>query len=624
MNWKNLISSTLTILLVTGSALANDGATVLIEKVIAFRALDGSSLVSIPPGLYAVTRSGSTGLELRSRTSALKVKVKADIVARSGLGTGLEAILEKDTKSGARRLTLLLPQGKALSVTDAGRRASSSNQETISSAEQTWEMVNPVQSPIGDWVDTEPAPMFRNRISHVFVREDRFNYQLIEVHYMYEGSPSCLDQNGVIRGEVPELPVSHYTITSVVVLPQPANSQNVMARTVELKIEYKGLVPQRSDNLQLYLDCARYVDGTHEPLAKKKLSIAKWWAFDPPDSLDGDLVADAAEAMLAAKYAPQVRLAPGEFANPASVDWYLNRVSMRFNHGGGCRDHEVLGLGKVNQQNIASQQHQKKKGKWGLCTHTEEIAYSDSSDRFFLQPSSEETHRGSSNPDDWVAYAHVNGCQSATSGHIAVQYWLFYPYNDAFASVNHEGDWEHVTVHLDELGGNPSSVFLSQHLTGTLIASSEISWSDGTHPVVYSARGTHANYPRVGDYNIPDFNGIPIPVKDKARDGGSIWQTWTRVINVGEIGDPLNNQLFTLFAGRWGEIGVSQYTSGPVGPALKESFEGELPNCTGSSSPGNSSSGISDGKFCPPPLIGCEPLPNGKYMQCVGAKQECP
>src|SRR5690606_41598556 len=29
---------------------------------------------------------------------------------------------------------------------------------------------------------------------------------------------------------------------------------------------------------------------------------------------------------------------------------------------------------------------------------------------------------------------------------VDIQYWFFYPYNDWVASVNHEADWEHITV----------------------------------------------------------------------------------------------------------------------------------------------------------------------------------
>jgi len=39
-----------------------------------------------------------------------------------------------------------------------------------------------------------------------------------------------------------------------------------------------------------------------------------------------------------------------------------------------------------------------------------------------------------------------------------IQYWMFYPYNDA--SNNHEGDWEHINVHLNSQ--NPSTVALNR------------------------------------------------------------------------------------------------------------------------------------------------------------------
>ena len=43
---------------------------------------------------------------------------------------------------------------------------------------------------------------------------------------------------------------------------------------------------------------------------------------------------------------------------------------------------------------------------------------------------------------------------SECSGRLGIQYWLFYPYNDGWN--DHEGDWEHITVILNEY--NPESV----------------------------------------------------------------------------------------------------------------------------------------------------------------------
>jgi hypothetical protein len=82
----------------------------------------------------------------------------------------------------------------------------------------------------------------------------------------------------------------------------------------------------------------------------------------------------------------------------------------------------------------------------------------------------------------------------------SITYHLFYAYNNGHASQNHEGDWERVTVQL----GNdyrPRKVFYSAHSE----SHNERDWKDveknaGGRPVVYSAKGSHANAPHEGSW----------------------------------------------------------------------------------------------------------------------------
>ena len=72
-----------------------------------------------------------------------------------------------------------------------------------------------------------------------------------------------------------------------------------------------------------------------------------------------------------------------------------------------------------------------------------------------------------------------------------------YLYDDF--SDKHEADWEGITVVLD--GETPFGVSYSAHQGRRWSAWSEQSAS-GTHPVVYVARGSHANYPHSGGYGV--------------------------------------------------------------------------------------------------------------------------
>ena len=73
--------------------------------------------------------------------------------------------------------------------------------------------------------------------------------------------------------------------------------------------------------------------------------------------------------------------------------------------------------------------------------------------------------------------------------------------------VLHEGDWERVTVYLDEAdpeGKPPSSVIYYRHSTNTTRKWASVEKDDETHPVVYCGIGSHASLPS------PDFGYIDV------------------------------------------------------------------------------------------------------------------
>ena len=150
------------------------------------------------------------------------------------------------------------------------------------------------------------------------------------------------------------------------------------------------------------------------------------------------------------------------------------------------------------------------------------------------------------------------------SGLVNVEYWFFYPFNDAFAMFNHESDWEHVRVTIDPKTEQAVEVKFSQHNGGEIlkIGDAKLTMDGGSHPVAYSAKGTHANYPTVGTFAI---EGVPLNVaKDttKAAAPADVWKTEDALVQVGTRGAPKNGQVFVKFWGRWGEIGDLPETSG--------------------------------------------------------------
>ncbi|MDA0181200.1 hypothetical protein OJ997_12910 [Solirubrobacter phytolaccae] len=84
------------------------------------------------------------------------------------------------------------------------------------------------------------------------------------------------------------------------------------------------------------------------------------------------------------------------------------------------------------------------------------------------------------------------------TGRLWLQYWLFYYYNDfqllgkLFSGGKHEGDWELVQIELDD-AERPVRVVFSQHKEAEARPWAKVA-KEGARPLVYVARGSHANY----------------------------------------------------------------------------------------------------------------------------------
>jgi len=171
---------------------------------------------------------------------------------------------------------------------------------------------------------------------------------------------------------------------------------------------------------------------------------------------------------------------------------------------------------------------------------------------------------------------------------IALQYWLFYPYDAYSPTVPagqiwqvHEGDWESVSVILDN-EGTPLWVGLSRHSEGARRA-----WATapkrGTHPLVYVALGSHANY---FDAGVQIFSPLWVPKQliQIIRSLGALPADHTgkgRVVKPVVFHVNATTPKWMAFAGTWGE---TQYLharagqdpvplgSGPRGPAFHEQW----------------------------------------------------
>jgi hypothetical protein len=165
-----------------------------------------------------------------------------------------------------------------------------------------------------------------------------------------------------------------------------------------------------------------------------------------------------------------------------------------------------------------------------------------------------------------------------SSGDFNAQYMTFYPYNlgkNACTGLapndncigsrvemgDHVADWELMTIRF--ANNRPVAVHVGSHgndipntawtffapgwtSTGNAANGPALAW-EGTHPVVYSAGGSHGVYGWSGKHNY-----LTTPVGDQMNDytsQGTRWQTWQNVV---WSDDSRYTVLLNQYDGRWG------------------------------------------------------------------------
>jgi hypothetical protein len=203
---------------------------------------------------------------------------------------------------------------------------------------------------------------------------------------------------------------------------------------------------------------------------------------------------------------------------------------------------------------------------------------------------------------------------------IELQFWFFYPFNgpgraEVCASGNwcdiqyfedlgrHYGDWEHVTLRVDNRTQTLISVYMSRHAGGQWIVKNRFADGlefDGTRPRIYAGLHSHAHYPKAGAYDYlraweKDYvvGTASVDLRDLTNANGQVFFSSLpdkhRIISSALPGFQVAEPEWLQFPGRWGQyerladdfhipdtpIPVYTYTevgSGPTGPAMKSSW----------------------------------------------------
>ncbi|WP_026877021.1 hypothetical protein [Jiangella gansuensis] len=169
-----------------------------------------------------------------------------------------------------------------------------------------------------------------------------------------------------------------------------------------------------------------------------------------------------------------------------------------------------------------------------------------------------------------MMYGRVAG-DPARPRQLAVQYWFFYVFND-FNNL-HEGDWEMIQVNFDApdaaaaLETDPTEVGYSQHAGAERAewGAHKLEVVDGTHPVVYPAEGSHANFFTDALY-LGASSATGVGCDDTT---GPHLQLRPRLAAVPtDAADYQAGFPWLGFEGRWGERQDAFY-NGPTGPNMK-------------------------------------------------------
>jgi hypothetical protein len=174
-------------------------------------------------------------------------------------------------------------------------------------------------------------------------------------------------------------------------------------------------------------------------------------------------------------------------------------------------------------------------------------------------------------------------------------YWFFYPLNTptgAVAALNrmglsldHEGDWERISVLTREIGANlwlPLSVRFHEHdkqMERTWQAVRKVRDDTGamTHPRAFVAKGNHATYPDPGRFphKFTVF-GAQITLDDEVQACLRCpwWATWKSP----EMLIDAMQQPWYGFGGAWGFVGAASDFTGPLGPSPRKTLQGKSPS----------------------------------------------
>ncbi|XP_023742450.1 hypothetical protein At1g04090 [Lactuca sativa] len=217
-------------------------------------------------------------------------------------------------------------------------------------------------------------------------------------------------------------------------------------------------------------------------------------------------------------YSPVIYLHPDEPYLPSSVDWFFQNGALLYQRGVESKPNPVQKNGSNLPQGGSN----------------DEAYWLD-----LPRDGSSQDRVKKGSLQDASAYFHVKPISGGLFTDIAI--WVFYPFNGGgrakveFVNLSlgkfgeHVGDWEHVTLRVNNFKGELHSVFFSQHGWGQWVSASDLEYHSGNKPVVYASLHGHASYPKPGCVLLGS-GGVDIGVRDDTAKSDKVMDTGVRAV----------------------------------------------------------------------------------------------
>ena len=284
-------------------------------------------------------------------------------------------------------------------------------------------------------------------------------------------------------------------------------------------------------------------------------------------------------------YAPQIIFHPKEHEWPMSIGTFIKNASLRWDHNAGCSDHELaerntvkaVELGDAALQPYRHDQNRRQNVVRCRGTHYGPRYQASSftrprdtsSDRlgleknegFFLDLNNKKRAGTSSKSGNAGTYVGSNLYYEMDPNQRWIRFYVMYGWSHAPYELDrkirrqlklhtglepprylccHEGEWEGISLKLD-VDGVPTHAFYNADHDGVLIPWDSVP-KEGTHPIVYSARGAHASYPTADHWQAD--------AGDDVTGDGRAWATWERPTQIVDV----RSQDWYGFGGAWGGV----------------------------------------------------------------------